>query len=115
MRTEVRVSFPSEDEVIGSDLYAEEYLGTMIVKGKRRIHRNTNIDELGDFSNKKRRYQRREVASDCPGSGASSSASCWGLMKDHDLGVVSVDGQAVTFAPVLGRLHHGAVEQRRWR
>ena len=88
-------------------MYAEEYLGAMIVKGKRRVHSNTNIDKLRDFSNEKRRCQRREVAANSPRSGAPSSASCWGLMKDHDLGFVSVDGQAVTLAPILGRLHHG--------
>jgi hypothetical protein len=66
--------------MIGSDLDAEQDLGTMIVKGEGRIDSDTNINELRDFSNKERRCQRREVAADCPLSHTPSSASCWGLV-----------------------------------
>ena len=77
--------------MVGGDLYAEENLGAMIVKGKGRIDRDSNINKLGDFSDEERRRQQREVAAYGPRSGASSSASCWGLVKDHDLGFVCVD------------------------
>ena len=93
--------------MIGIDLDAELDLGTMIVKGEGRIDSDTNIIELRDFSNKERRCQRREVAADCPLSLAPSSASCWGLVKNHDLRFVGVGGYPVALAPVLSRLHHG--------
>jgi hypothetical protein len=73
-----------------------------MVKGEGGIDSNTNIDELRDFTNKKRRCQGREVAADCPLSRAPSSAgclsrapnsaTCCGLVKTHDLDFVGVDG-----------------------
>ena len=93
--------------MIGSDLDAKQYLGTMIVKGEGGIHSNTNKNGLRYFSNEMRRCQRREVAADGQRSCAPSSTSCWGLMKDHDLGFFGVDCQPATLAPVLSRLHHG--------
>jgi len=63
----------------------------MIVEGEVGIDSDTNIDELGNFSDDKGRCQGREVAADHPVCRVPSSASCWGLMKDHDLGFVGVD------------------------